>query len=680
MTATDSLHYDPSAPWNVGVNGSEALPLINDDAPIIRTEAGPGTGKTFGLRRRVLRLMHPQGARTSGEKVVVVAFNRVIAKELQKGIEATLKEASVNDAPVIQTVHGFCLRVLGEDLRMLLPHEREAMLYDVLHELPDLRTLYGDYEHTEQALHNHEARLGNHLKLWQAVRRWLVRHKACLISDLPGMLTDRIQGGDFADTQFEHILVDEFQDLTPAEQDLFFILRPPSGQLVAVGDRRQSIYAFLGNDRLGLAKLDVHAKKAGIPIQDVPMTECQRCPKEIVTAANQLMSLSGAKPLKPVNNVRARVLVVTWKNPNAEANGMAKLIADNIKAFPAEKHLVMVTRREFGYWLRNEIKQLDGAITVDLCFSESILEVWPVREAFLFFCLLTDADAPTWRAWLGYRTPEGENNHNAPQRNAGAYLQFLNACKDAITFEALLSLCSESRTARRGAGGTALWDRADRYRQLRAERSWAELDAGELIETVFDVGQWAKLGSPDLETAMNDFKHLRATALDLLEEANSSKQGQDRGDSLRAVARQLRYNIATRKPFATDDESNLKVTTLWGAKGLTANHVYVLGLCKEAMPGIRRESYPGTDREYFEEQQRLFYVSITRSKGTLVLSRALGIRKGDAKHLNLHTNQDWHWMNLEMCPFLRDIGELLPKAVSGETLLKDKPGFLLKDL
>ena len=115
MTKATHQQYDLNAPWNVGVNGNEVLPLISDDAPVLRTEAGPGTGKTFGLRRRVLRLMHPEGAGVSGEKVVVVAFNRVIAKELQKDIESTLKEWSISDTPVIHAVHGFCLRVLGEE-------------------------------------------------------------------------------------------------------------------------------------------------------------------------------------------------------------------------------------------------------------------------------------------------------------------------------------------------------------------------------------------------------------------------------------------------------------------------------------------------------------------------------------------------------------------------------------
>ena len=73
-------------------------------------------------------------------------------------------------------------------------------------------------------------------------------------------------------------------------------------------------------------------------------------------------------------------------------------------------HLAMVTRRQFGYNLREEISKIDPTLVIDLSFSESLLESWAVREAFLYFCLLVNPDAPTWRAWLGYQnSPDGKN-------------------------------------------------------------------------------------------------------------------------------------------------------------------------------------------------------------------------------------------------------------------------------
>src|SRR5262249_15258444 len=146
------------------------------------------------------------------------------------------------------------------------------------------------------------------------------------------------------------------------------------------------IYKFRGNDREGLAKLaalDAATGGNGL-VMDVSMTECQRCPKEVVVAANRLMALSDAAVMVPTNVSAANLHVVTWPDPHVEAEGMAKAIVANVKAHPEERHLVMVTRRKFGYWLRDRIAVADASVHVELSFSEGLLEEWAVREAFIF--------------------------------------------------------------------------------------------------------------------------------------------------------------------------------------------------------------------------------------------------------------------------------------------------------
>ena len=663
--------YDMSASWNQGVIGTQVLPLINDDAPVIRVEAGPGTGKTYGLVRRVQRILHPQGLGVKGERVAVVTFNRVIAKKLSEDVEKMLKTSLHSGAPIIRTVHGFCLQVIGGDIRILLPHERDAMLYDLLHEHPALHADYPKKKDIEQALHDHEANRIPNPRLWQATQRWLVRHRARLISDLPTLLSDRMKGGDFSELQFDHVVVDEFQDLTPAEQDLFFRLRAADGQFVALGDPRQSIYAFRGNDRMGLAKLDQHPSLGGVPIQDYPMTECQRCPKELVLAANQLMVLSKAAAMTSVSNKAATVVVPVWKTPEAEAKGMAQLILDNIAKFPEDEHLAMVTRRQFGYRLRDEIAASDPAVTIDLSFSESILELWPVREAFIFASLICDPDPATWRAWFAYQQPDADKGPLAPARNAPAYLQFLAACNDAISSTLVIELLlQQPRTMARGAGGSNLWDRAERFKQLLDATDWAALEPQDFIASVFASQFWPSTDPEEARTAASDLEVLKVNALQCLSDIDQEEPGLSREERLRKVVRQLRYSIATREPLTTGTKAVLQITTLWGGKGLTADHVYVVGLCDEAIPGKRTDEYPGTDADYDDEQRRLFYVSITRAKQTLFLSRAKRIKPGEAKRLNLPVSStNWHYVDLGMSRFLRDIMAFLPQGQPGEDLL-----------
>lgn len=652
-------------PWHEDVRGTQVLPIIDLDDDIIRVEAGPGTGKTFGLVRRVQRILHPQGLNVPGVKVLVVAFNRVIAKQLNNDIDELLKNSPHNGNPIIRTVHALCLQVIGTHLRILLPHEREAMIYDVLVEFPELRQKYIRYKRAEQALCDHEAKHVDHMKLWQAVQQWLTRHHAQLISELPNILLDRLKGGDFIEQSYDHVIVDEFQDLTPGEQRLFLKLRAEGGKFLALGDPRQSIYRFRGNDRKGLAKIE-NLLAPGSTVRNISMTECQRCPKEVVQAANQLMGLYNAQAMTPGNQDTANIHNVVWKTIDSEAKGMAKAIIDNIHANPQNNHLAMVTRRQFGYMLRKEIAEIEPGLRVDLSFSESLLETWPVREAFLLFCLLFDPDAPTWRAWLGYQNSADGKNFKAPKRNAAAYLKFLTLCNDNITYEAVEMLANRT-TKPLGDGGSILWDRSKRLVELKGQLKLSGEDAISLLKEIFQTQRWCNTQLHDNDSARLDMELILRKACDICQEIQNDNQNYSAQEQLREVSRRLRYQIATREPFVPDESCDLQVATLWGAKGVTADHVYVIGLCKEAIPGTRREEYSGTDLDFKEEQRRLFFVSITRPKKTLVLSCASSITPGKANQLGLKVNNKNKFSaTLEMSIFLRDIINYIPHYQNGE--------------
>ena len=653
-------------PWLECVKGEQVPQIIERDADIVLVEAGPGTGKTFGLTRRVQRILHPDGLNVPGKNVLVVAFNRVIAKQLGQDIAKCLVKSPHSGMPVIRTVHALCLQVIGRELRILLPHEVEMMIFDILCKHPKLRKEFETQPRAQQAFNNHVATIEEHVELWQAVDMWLSQHKAKLISDLPSLLLDSLHGGDFTHINFEHVIVDEFQDLTPGEQKLFLQFKSKTGIFVALGDPRQSIYAFRGNDREGLNKLKKLPRHHESTVEEIPMTECHRCPKEIVHAANQLMGLYPADPMVSTSDAADNTHVVYWKSEKSEAKGMAKAIAENIDAFRNEQHLVMVTRRQFGYRLRDQLDDINRELKIELSFSESLLETWPVREAFLYFCLLVDPDAPTWRAWLGYQNSSNGKKYKPPNRNANAYLQFLASCSDIIT-EVEVAQLAECSTQPPGKGGKCLWERAKRFVNLKHLLQWNGEDGLALLDEIFDSAKWNVDQSDDSETARIDMDEILSKAKNIYHVPQLENTDLTTQDRLKEVATRLRYQIATREPLVPSEQSHLQVTTLWGAKGVTADHVYVLGLCDEAMPGAPRDEYPLTDEDYFEEQRRLFYVSITRSRKTLVLSRAKYMPHGRAAQLGLAEGKSNKNLRLlEMSRYLRHIIKFLPRAEPGE--------------
>lgn len=98
---------------------------------------------------------------------------------------------------------------------------------------------------------------------------------------------------------YKWIFVDEAQDTNPARRALVRALLAPGGRVVAVGDRHQAIYGFTGadTDSLDLIRKDFNAC-------ELPLTTTYRCPKSVVSFAQQWVSHIEAHESAPDGIVR----------------------------------------------------------------------------------------------------------------------------------------------------------------------------------------------------------------------------------------------------------------------------------------------------------------------------------------------------------------------------------------
>jgi DNA helicase-2/ATP-dependent DNA helicase PcrA len=644
----------PIPPWLEDIHPGQVSPLIESDEPIIRVQAGPGTGKTLGIRRRVLRLLHREGLNVEPERVLVCAFNRAIAKDLEREIGEQLEPHALA-LPVIKTVHALCADIARSDARLLLPHEIEEMIYDVRMANPSVNARYDRRQaKAVRALREHEAGLVDHPALMSAVRQWLADHGAGLVGDVPRRVEAAMRGGETISHSYDHVVVDEFQDLTTTEAKVVVALRAEGGHLVAVGDRKQSIYAFRGNAEKGLAALPELVKG---DIADHPMDECWRCPQEIVDLANAVMALEN-EPLQPVKGPGGQLHVVHFPSPEEEVKRIAQEALKTYLARPTDKHLVLVTRRKWGYELRSAIRELDSSAPVETIFAEDVLESWPAREAFIFLSILADPNEPVaLRDWVAYQEDDEGKGFKAPRRNAEAYLN-LKERIGSLTVEKLVALRDEPVTTFRGRGRGQLYDRMHRLIDL-LDRIDRDRPPSDVVADVFDPARWIDYTGPAADLARDDLGRLLAESEKLLDE----------DPNLEVLGRRLRYRIATREPLGEEPRGGIRIVTLWGAKGLTADWVYLVGLADEALPGPHDEDESGLElSEHLAEQRRLLYVSLTRARRCLVISRATKLRRGMVMALGLKRTGNgtrWH-QDLKPCQFFEDVPqEALPASVSG---------------
>jgi DNA helicase II / ATP-dependent DNA helicase PcrA len=94
-------------PWNDGLQGTALQIAQTEDSPL-RVMAGPGTGKSFAMKRRVVRLLE-EGA--DSNRILVVTFTRTAAADLVQELHALGVPGCENI--VASTLHSFCFSLLS---------------------------------------------------------------------------------------------------------------------------------------------------------------------------------------------------------------------------------------------------------------------------------------------------------------------------------------------------------------------------------------------------------------------------------------------------------------------------------------------------------------------------------------------------------------------------------------
>src|SRR5262245_22602501 len=92
--------------WQDGLTGTVLEIARTTDTPL-RVMAGPGTGKSYAMKRRLMRLLE-EGV--SPKRILVVTFTRTAAADLVKDIEA-LQAEGCRDIWA-GTLHSYCFGVL----------------------------------------------------------------------------------------------------------------------------------------------------------------------------------------------------------------------------------------------------------------------------------------------------------------------------------------------------------------------------------------------------------------------------------------------------------------------------------------------------------------------------------------------------------------------------------------
>ena len=630
--------------WNDGLDGPALEIASARESPLLAL-AGPGTGKTFSLIHRVARLLEegcPPG------RVLVVTFARTAAQDLLR----SLREIEAEDGRQVaaRTLHSYCFSLLGKDgvlpitgraPRILAEFESKLLIADLepdnsfgtLTQRLDLTRAFESAWARRQSDNPGDPVEDLDQDFQEALLASLRWYRAMLVGELVPISLRYLRENPAAEElrAFDHVVIDEYQDLNRAEQDLLDLLAR-NATLTVVGDDDQSIYSFKWANPDGIRTFE-----AGHPgTRRVPLEVCLRCPTRVVEMASSLIGRDPKRlphALTPrIANGAGDVHNVQWDSIGQEAEGIASFVAHHIANGVAPGQcLVLAPNRIVGYGIRDAMRA--AGIETRSFFKEEPIDNEDAQEAFTLLNLLADPDdRPSLRAWLGLRST---TQRRGPYRRALAM-----ARADSADVRGVLRDCVEGRRRLPSPG-----DLVARYTLL--EERIVRLQGLSLMELVDAL----------LPDGVEPVEDLRQIAINLLGDVADTAE----------LASAMRSSIS--QPEVPIESAEARVMSFYKSKGLTAQLVVLAGLVEGLIPGTPRERWTDAERQaYLEEQRRLFYVGLTRTTRTLVLSSYSTLPAGTARHVRASIGRyqpGGQTVTVLASSLLSELGTARPAAVRG---------------
>ena len=309
-----------------GLNTEQGSAVTAPDGPVLIV-AGPGTGKTLTIVRRIAYLV---GQGVNPENIAAVTFTNRAARQMQERTYVLLGEDA--SGAFIGTLHLLGLRILRDCLPAgFIVYGRNEQMSLLKRLIKGSRWKAEDLAERISRIKGLLENAGDEINdIYSAYEHALHESNALDFDDLimkPVSL--------FGDTELlekyrqrcRHIIVDEYQDINPAQYRLLKLLSGDSGNIFAVGDSDQAIYAFRGADIENFLNFDGDFRNTS----RVELVNSYRSSGTIIGAAGSLISNNKKRMEKRVVPVKeSDGLITVYTVPDERTEG--EVIVDEIEA------------------------------------------------------------------------------------------------------------------------------------------------------------------------------------------------------------------------------------------------------------------------------------------------------------------------------------------------------------
>ncbi len=643
--------------------------------------ASAGSGKTEVLAQRIAALIR-EG--TPGSAIVAFTFTERAAAELKSRITARVRgqktASSAGPDPLadlrVGTIHGYCLELLQRHEAALELHEvidatrQFAFLTRVGREFgvtaaagfgTDESLRIADFLRTADVIENElldPQDLPNALRFaytdyLAVLDRYRFFTFGQLIVRALKTLDESVSAASYVD-MVEHIFVDEYQDINPAQAALISRLARSGAHVCVVGDDDQAIYQWRGSDAGFIRNFRHHY----MPLLQFSLTENHRSVPGIVELANSFATTINGRIEKTMLSVRP-----------GSGQSVFTHVAD--------------TDTEEAHWIADEIRRLhsSGLAYRDIAVLARSRAAFPrIIEA------LREANVPArlngWTAlfehpvavglgkaiaWLGGLTWRDDASDEPSTDPSGVAAEICRLFGLSQSHERRLAEHLSSRRTVIEAGDSPI-DLVRLVYDLLERIGFSTIDPSE-PDAFLMFGAAARF-----TTLVADYEAVNRRA----RPAGGSERGQiggpDRGHwYVRGLGHLiLGHAFGTYEGFeghTRDSIDAVDVGTVHGAKGLEWPVVFVASVTAQRFPSrqvgrlhdwvlprdlFAAERYEGSDAD----ERRLFYVAMTRARDRLYVS-------GHAKVNNRRVGAS---------PYLDHVVDVMQQSVNSDP--KRTPGDL----
>ena len=600
---------------NLTVNEAQSAAITHGDGAML-VLAGPGSGKTFVITRRIQYLIEEHHVKP--EDILVITITKAAAVEMQGRF---LQISNQKGCPVnFGTFHATFFNILRYTYKFTAENiiregDKYQLIAQILEEMPpeivsqDRRgdkTQDTDNDTIQRLLSEISKVKNNGIRpqemesetvsqtvfeyIYDAYKKEMNSRRLIDFDDMVLLCRDlllaRPETLKLWQERFKYILIDEFQDICPLQYEVVRMLAGPQDNLFIVGDDDQAIYGFRGSK----PEIMLNFEKDYPDAKQVLLNVNYRSKRDIVEMAGKLVAHNKTRFSKQVetkNPLTDGVKLYSFESKHQQAKNTALLIQQYMAQEGAHYSDIAILYRTGNHMVYTAQSLMQEGIPFRMKEKPKNIYQSPIAmdvTAYLRYALYEDNVSDFFR--IMNRPVRYIRRNNVPLKPFSMQ-ELMHACRkedyvvpniiqmyDDFHFIKGLNPFAAVNYIRKGVGYDAYVKKQCMERGLDSASKIAELD---------ELQQLAK----DFDTVEAWLEHIACYDA-IMQKAAANRQ--------------------------KDTEDAVNIVTMHASKGLE----WKIVILPDVNEGVVPHKKAVTDAE-LEEERRMFYVAMTRAKETLFL-------------------------------------------------------------